>query len=168
MAKKIPTKNYVILFGIAILIICGCLAFYNVYNEVKDNNISTSPLSTHQILYEDLQNTTEEMNADTFLLVSYVQDEEVHNNEKSIRKMLNKKNLLDNVLYLDVTNYKDQDNFIDELNKTLKLEDKLKISKIPAVIYYKEGVPTTTIDSKDHLVNQGDFEHIIDMYQLAS
>ncbi|MDE5630507.1 MAG: hypothetical protein K2I70_02800, partial [Bacilli bacterium] len=107
MAKKIPTKNYVILVGIAILIICACFAFYNVYNEVKDNNISSSPLSTHQVLYEDLTETTMELNADTLLLVSYVQDEEVHNNEKSIRKMLNKKNLLDNLLYLDVTEYKD-------------------------------------------------------------
>lgn len=168
MAKKIPTKNYVILLGIAVLIVCGCLAFYNVYNEVKDNNISTSPLSTHEVLYTDLKDTTEEMNDDTFMLISYVQDEDVHNNEKAIRKMLNKKNLLDNVLYLDVTNYKDQEGFIDELNKTLKLEENLKITKIPAVIYYKEGVPTITLDSKDHLVNQGDFEHIIDMYQLAS
>lgn len=168
MAKKIPTKNYVILFGIAVLIVCGCLAFYNVYNEVKDNNISTSPLSTHEVLYTDLKDTTEEMNDDTFMLISYVQDEEVHNNEKAIRKMLNKKNLLDNVLYLDVTNYKDQEGFIDEINKTLKLEDNLKITKIPAVIYYKEGVPTIMLDSRDHLINQGDFEHIIDMYQLAS
>lgn len=168
MAKKIPTKNYVILFGIAVLIICACFAFYNVYNEVKDNNISSSPLSTHQVLYEDLTDTTVEMNADTLLLVSYVQDEEVHNNEKEIRKMLNKKNLLDNVLYLDVTEYKDRENFIEELNKTLKLEDKLKIDKIPAIIYYKDGIPTITIDSKNHLVNVGDFEHIIDMYQLAS
>ncbi len=168
MAKKIPTKNYVILVGIAILIICACFAFYNVYNEVKDNNISSSPLSTHQVLYEDLTDTTVEMNADTLLLVSYVQDEEVHNNEKAIRKMLNKKNLLDNVLYLDVTEYKEQENFIEELNKTLKLEDKLKIDKIPAIIYYKDGIPTITIDSKNHLVNVGDFEHVIDMYQLAS
>lgn len=168
MAKKIPTKNYVILVGIAILIVCACFAFYNVYNEVKDNNISSSPLSTHQVLYEDLKDTTVEMNADTLLLVSYVQDEEVHNNEKAIRKMLNKKNLLDNVLYLDVTEHKEQENFIDELNKTLKLEDKLKIDKIPAIIYYKDGIPTITIDSKNHLVNVGDFEHVIDMYQLAS
>ena len=168
MTKKIPTKNYVILVGIAILIVCACFAFYNVYNEVKDNNISSSPLSTHQVLYEDLKDTTVEMNADTLLLVSYVQDEEVHNNEKAIRKMLNKKNLLDNVLYLDVTEHKEQENFIDELNKTLKLEDKLKIDKIPAIIYYKDGIPTITIDSKNHLVNVGDFEHVIDMYQLAS
>ena len=168
MAKKIPTKNYVILVGIAILIICACFAFYNVYNEVKDNNISSSPLSTHQVLYEDLTDTTVEMNADTLLLVSYVQDEEVHNNEKAIRKMLNKKNLLDNVLYLDVTEHKEQENFIEELNKTLKLEDNLKIDKIPAIVYYKDGIPTITIDSKNHLVNVGDFEHVIDMYQLAS
>lgn len=168
MAKKIPTKNYVILVGISVLIICACFAFYNVYNEVKHNNISSSPLSTNQVLYEDLKDATVEMNADTFLLVSYVQDEEVHNNEKVIKKMLNKKSLLDNVLYLDVTEYKEKDDFIAELNKTLKLKDKLKIEKVPAVIYYKEGVPTVTIDSKDHLVNEGDFEHIIDMYQLAS
>ncbi len=73
MAKKIPTKNYVILVGIALLIICACFAFYNVYNEIKDDNISSSPLWTHQVLYEDLPDPTVEMNADTFLLISDVQ-----------------------------------------------------------------------------------------------
>ena len=87
MAKrKIPPINYVILFGIFVLVICACFAANNLYNVIRENRISTSPLATKQVLYEDLRNTTQEINADTFLVISYVQDDEVHENEVEIEK----------------------------------------------------------------------------------
>ncbi len=169
MARKtIPPKNYVILFGVIILIICACFASFNLYSIYKDNKISSSPLSKTEVGYDDLKNTTSEMNADAFLVISYLYDEEVHTNESQIRKLLNRKNLLDNVMYLDVTEYKNDTAFMKDLNKTLNLKDKLEIEKFPAVVYYKEGVPALMKDSKEHLLNADDFEQIIDMYQLAS
>lgn len=169
MAKRnIPSKNYVILFGIILLVICACFAFYNLYNIYQNNKISTSPLSTKEVLYEDLKNTTKEIDADTFLVISYVHDEKVYENEKDIKKYLNKNNLLNNVMYLNITDYMNDENFIEDLNKTLKLEEDLKITTFPAVVYYNEGIATYTIDSSNHILNQGDFEQIIDMYELAS
>lgn len=169
MAKKnIPSINYLILLGVIILIICACFASYNLYNIYKNSQINISPLATNEVLYEDLKSTTSEINADTFLLISYVEDEEVYANEKDIKKSLNKKNLLDNVIYLNITDYKDVPNFLNDLNKTLNLEGNLKVKKFPAIVFYKEGEPTTTIDSSDHLINSSDFEQIIDMYQLTS
>lgn len=169
MAKKdIPKKNYVILLSMVILIICACFAFYNLYNIYQENKLSVSPLSTKEVLYEDLKSTTIEMDADTFLVISYVQDEEVYNNELAIKKYLEKNNLIDNVTYLDVTSYRTEKNFLSELNSVLNLTDSLEIKSFPALVYFKEGVPVYKIDSTEHLINEGDFEQIVDMYELAS
>lgn len=169
MAKRnIPTKNYVILLGIIILIICACFASYNLYEYYKDSKVKTSPLAQNVVLYDDLKNTTVEINADTFLVISYLQDEKVHENENEIKKLLKKKNLIDNVMYLDITELKNEENFIDDINETLKLEKNLKITSFPAVVFYKEGLPAYTASSDAHLLNSGDFEHIIDMYELES
>lgn len=166
--NKIPSKNYLILFGIVVLVICACFASYNLYQVYQEYKISKSPLSTKQVLYEDLKNATKEIDADTFLVVSYVQDANVYKNEKEIKKSLTKRNLIDNVMYLDITNYKNDDSFVKEFNEVLKLKNNLKVEKFPALVYYKEGVATITIDSSDHLLDLGDFEQIIDMYELAS
>lgn len=166
--KKIPSKNYVILLGIIILVICACFAANNLYHAYKENKVRTSPLATKQVLYADLKNTTKEMNADTFLVISYLENESVHSSEKDIKKVLNKYNLLDNVIYLDITDYRNNQNFFEELNTTLNLTGNLQVKKFPAVVYYKEGIPTYMIDSKDHLLSSGDFEQLIEMYELAS
>ena len=166
--REIPKKNYIILLGVIILVFAVCLASYNLYNIYQENKIKTSPLSATEILYEDLKNTTLEINADTFLVISYVEDEAVHKNELEIKKMLEKKDLLDNLMYLNVTEYRLQEGFITELNTVLKLKDNLTIETLPAIVYYKDGEAVKTIDSKDGLLNVGNFQQLIDMYELAS
>lgn len=166
--RRIPPKNYIILFGIIVLVICACLAVNNIYVVLKENRISTSPLATNEVLYEDLKNATKDIDADTFLVISYVQDDKVYSKEKAIKKYMTKHNLFDNIMYLNITDYRNDSNFINDLNGVLKLKNKLAVKKFPAVVYYKEGVPTYTIDSTDHMLNAGDFEQIIDMYELAS
>lgn len=169
MTKRIiPVKNYVIAFGFVILIICGCFAFYNLYGIYQENKISVSPLSNKEILYVDLKNATEDIDADTFLFISYVEDKTVHDNEVEIKKYLNKRNLINNVIYLNATEYLNNENFINEINETLNLKNKNKIEVLPALIYYRDGNVAHSIDSKDHIINKGDFEHIVDMYELAS
>lgn len=169
MTKKIiPVKNYIITFGVVILIICGCLAFSNLYMIYQENRIGVSPLSNKEILYVDLKNATEDIDADTFLLISYVEDKIVHDNEVEIKKYLNKRNLINNVIYLNATEYLHDENFITEINQTLNLSSKNKIEVLPAIIYYRDGSVAYTIDSKNHIINKGDFEHIVDMYELAS
>lgn len=166
MKKKSKTKNYIILLGIIVLIISACLAFNNIYKAYQESVISTSPLASKEILYDDLKNTTTEFDADMLLVISYVYDDDLYKNELEIKKLLNKYDLYDNVTYLNITNYKDKENIIDDLNKKLKLENNMSISKFPAVIYYKDGEPSYMIDSKNHLLNSGDFKKIIDIYDL--
>lgn len=166
--QNIPTKNYLILFGVIIFVISACFATYNLYNIYQEHKIKTSPLATKEILYEDLKNATKEIDADTFLVISYTENEEVNQNEREIMKMLKKKDLIDNVMYLNVVDYMNEEGFIAELNKVIKLKDSLKIETLPAIVYYKDGQAVKTIDSKERLINVDDFEQLIDMYELAS
>lgn len=167
MARKlIPSRNYLILIGVVVLVITACFAFYNLFDIYHDNKSSISPLAKKEVLYEDLKETTKEMDADTFLVISFTQDEQVHNNENEIKKYLNKNNLIDNVMYLNVSEYMADANFIKDLNSTLNLEGNLEIRRFPALVYYKEGVPTYKVDSKDHILNKDDFIQLVDMYEL--
>lgn len=166
--RVIPRKNYLILLGVIVLVFTACLASYNLYNIYQENKIKNSPLSQTEILYEDLKNATVEINADTFLVISYVEDEQVYKNEIEIKNMLKKQDLLDNVMYLNVTEYMLEEGFIQELNTVLKLKDNLTIETLPAIVYYKDGEAVKTIDSKDGLLNVGNFQQLIDMYELAS
>ena len=166
--RYIPTKNYIIVLGLIVLILCACLAAFNIYKAFEENSIKTSPLSNNAVLYTDFKNSTKEINADTFLVISYTRDVKVNKNEKLIAKSLKKQNLLDNVLYLDVTDYRDIEDVPEVINNNLKLEDKLKVKKLPALVFYKDGVATKTVDSRNHLLTADDFDQIIDEYQLAS
>lgn len=167
--EKNYKKNYLVLSGLIILTLVICLAFYNIYNIIENKKISSSPLgtSTSTVLYKDLYNTTKDLDADTFLVISYTETDKIYNTEKNIKKFLKKKNLLDNVIYLDVTEERNSEGFIDEINTTLALNSE-KIKTLPAVVFYKDGVPMYVIDSTDHLLGTQDFEKLMDMYEIAS
>lgn len=169
MERVIPKRNYAILIGMIMLIICACFAFYNVYNIYQENSINTSPLSAKSVLYKDLKNATVDIGADSFLVISYTQDKNVYKNEKEIKKVLKKYDLIDNVMYLDITEGREEENFTEEINKRLKLTNTVyEIKEFPAVVYYKDNVVVTVRDSSGGLLNKNDFEQIIDMYDLAS
>lgn len=167
MAKKlIPPRNYLILIGVIVLVVSACFAFYNLFHIYKENSNKTSPLSNKEVLYVDLKETTKELDADTFLVISFTSDSQVHFNENEIKKYLKNNNLIDNVMYLNVSELMTEPRFLQELNATLGLNDKLEIKKFPALVYFKEGIPTFMVDSKEHLLNKDDFAQIVDMYEL--
>ena len=86
MKRKIPTKNYLILFGIVLLVISACFASYNLYNIYQENKIKTSPLAIKEILYEDLKNATKEIDADTIPLFKAVKKEDTNIFKPASRK----------------------------------------------------------------------------------
>ena len=63
--------------------------------------------------------------------------------EKTFRKY----ELLDNIIYVNVTEAMEEDSFYDDLNNTLKLEDNNKVTAVPTIIYFKEGTVKSVIKS---------------------
>lgn len=167
--RNVPTKNYIIVVGLVILILCACFATFAIVRAIEENNLKTSPLASNkEVLYTDFKNSTKEMDADTFLVISYTRDKNVYKNEKAIKKALLKHNLLNNVTYLDVTENRDTEDVVSVINKQLKLDKELEVKVLPALIFYKDGKAIKTVDSKDSLLNADAFEQIIDEHELAS
>ena len=162
--KTIPTRNYLIVIGMIVLIITACFAVFNLYNIYQENKITKSVLSKNAVKFEDLSEITKEMSADTFLIIGYTKNSKIYQNEKEIKQLLNKNNLLDNVLYLDATDKMVEENFVDELNNTLGLKDENKIKSIPALVFYSKNEVTYV---KSESVTKDDIAQIIDMYNLA-
>ena len=78
---------------------------------------------------------------------------------EDIKKIISKYDLRDNVIYID---YTDRENEINELNKILKSE----IKTIPALIYFKDGDYVKTVDSSETFLNSGEFQKILDEYEV--
>ena len=137
--KKNRIKNhYILILGICVLIGCAIFSTISVFNKVEKDDVNKSPLATNEILYTDIKNALKEINADTFLVISYTGDIQVHKNEKEIEKYLKKINLLDNFNSILNIIY---ENIILCLILTLftliiKVDTKNIISSILVIIFY--------------------------------
>lgn len=171
--RYVPLKNYVI----SIVIICGIvlLTWYGFawYNVFKENKIATSYLVKEKIISNEIKSLNEvedifsEAPASYYVYVSYTGSEEIYNMEKEIKDLIVDYNLNDSIYYLNVTSIKDEKDAIDQVNRALKLEDK-KISKLPTIIYYKDGVALDIITRNDNnIMNAGDFQKLLDVNNIA-
>ena len=170
MNRKIPTRNYIILFGLVILVVSVCMALSHLYILIENNKIQVSPLAStsNEITLDDLKKTKVELPADVFIIIGYTKDITMNKHEREIAKVLNKNNLMDSIYYIDAYDYREDKEYVNELNSVLKIEGKKQIKKIPAIIYISNGEIAYTIDSSEKLINAGDIQKIIDMYEIAS
>ena len=167
--KKNRIKNhYILILGICVLIGCAIFSAISVFNKVEKDDVNKSPLATNEILYTDIKNALKEINADTFLVISYTGDIQVHKNEKEIEKYLKNINLLDNVMYLHMKEYVNDALYLDNLNKVLKLKGNSEIHSLPAVVFYKNGVVEYVRNSKKGCLEKNAFKNYIDQNGLAS
>lgn len=163
MKKSKRKKNYFIKIGIGVLVVCVIASICNILFRNKEiDSIMISPLGTNQILYKDMKNTIKEIPADTFLVISYTGDLEVHNIEKEISEYLSEVNYLDSVYYLDMKNYLEEEDFYKNLNSNLGLKKNNKIEELPAVIFYRNGTPLKVLDSKEQDLCAADFKNYIE------
>ena len=169
MKKKAKFKNhYILILGICVLVVCAIFSAINVFNKIDKDDVNKSPLATNEILYTDIKNALKEINADTFLVVSYTGDIQIHKNEKEIEKYLKKVNLLDNVMYLDMKNYINEENCLSNLNKALNLKNDNILTSIPAVVFYKNGTVETVSNSQNGTLGKDIFKNYIEQNGLAS
>ena len=168
--RYIPTKNYIIAFGVVIgilLLVCYCFAWYNVYKEDK---VSTSYLIKNNIISNEIKDLNEivdvfsEAPDEYYVYVSYTGDEEIFAMEKELAKIIKKYNIADQFYYLNVTGIKDNSDYVNDINRALSLRNE-KIIRIPTIIYYKDGevVKDGIVSRKDNkMMTSADFQKILD------
>lgn len=142
-------KNYIIL--IVIFILCWGLTlylceWYKVYNDYeKQTPVIRGTLS--EITYEDLDHYVVDVpSIIVYICTSY--DDNCRNFEKNFKKYVNKNDLNDSIVYLNITNI-DKQQFINDFNNKYNYKGKLT-GNYPAFVSFKDGKINSVLQATDN------------------
>ena len=149
--RVVPKKNYFYLLLMIIGVVVLTFVIFGINDKYQNKKLESSYLSgyVNQISVEEIDNILAEPNSDMFVLITKTGDDNVYNFENDLKKIIKKKDLRDNFIFID---YSDNDNY-DVINKKFKSN----IKRVPAIIYIKNGEFVKNIDSSEHMLNVGDF-----------
>lgn len=159
--RVVPKKNYLYLLLMIVLVIFVTFFIFEMNEKYQERKLETSYLSGYvsEVNVSDLNNILTEPSSELFILVTKTGSEEVYKLENNLKKVINNHDLRDNFIYID---YTDKEDNIKELNEIVGGD----INKIPAIVYYKNGEYVKTIDSSSVLLDSGEFEKLLDEYEV--
>ena len=151
-------RNYLKLIIIIIVTVILTISFSNLYKNYEKNKLNDGYISKYVsiINYNELTSALTEINSDTLLYISFVNNKGVYNLEKKIKKILKTNDLEDNFFFVDATNYIDNESKLN--NEDLVL---------PAILYYKDGAFMDHIDSKNGMIDISKFELLLERNELG-
>ena len=165
--REVPVKNYYVVFIVCALVIIAAFyirSFYLSYQASKVNNSVFYDKSINQMNTDDVEFALEEVN-EAILYVSYFDYPKVYNIEKKLYRTLEKKKLIDKVIYWNVTDIKDSNEYIRILkNKYPVVADKINAS--PLIIYIKDGEALDAIDSSNDLISVEELNELLSKYGI--
>ena len=165
--KTIPLKNYiyvVIMFFIVVLIVLGLRAWYRNYKEYK----LQIPVIEGQIQQIDIEELNEYIieHDDFFMYIGTVSNKNCRAIEKDLVKVLTKRNIKDETIYLNMSNIS---------NDKKKLNDKLKSlgfdyndAEYPMFLIVNGKKITSIVYRKDSKINIGNIEQLLDESEIGA
>ena len=163
--KKIPAKNYVIIIIVSILVVVITLYVRSFYLNYQANNMNTSIFeskSINQINIDDIDYAVNET-TDGIIFVSYNGEGMISMMEKRLYKEIEKNNLNDKILYLNITENKEL------YLKTLKNKFPIfaaNIKKAPMLMYIKNGECVEVIDSSSEMISFRTLNSLLSKYEI--
>lgn len=163
--KQIPKKNYFIVFVVSILVIITTLYIRSFYLNYQANNSDSSIFYDKKINQIDINDIDYAVNetTDAIMFVSYNGNKSISNMERNLYWDIERKNLNDKILYLNVTEYKDT--YIDILKEKF-YDIKKEINKAPMLIYIKDGKCVEAFDSSKELINYKTLDTLLSKYGI--
>ncbi len=143
--REIPIKNYFVVLAVSIVVIILTLyarAFYLNYQESKMNTSYFLDKKVNQITTKDLDYTLTEYR-DAILYVGYTGSNSIYKMEKKIYKELEKNNLIDIVIYYNITDI--MDSYMSILKNKFP---NANIKEAPLIIIIKEGKAVEVLNSE--------------------
>ena len=132
--RKISSKNYVIL--VIVLVSTVLLGFY-LFNSFKESDVNTSLMDNYikLINYTEIKDYVTE-NRDVVIYSSVLKDKKIRNFEKNFRHVINKYELEDQIVYLNLTDLTLEERV--DLSNTYNLDGKT-IVDVPCLLIFKDG-----------------------------
>ena len=166
--KKIPTKNYIIL-GLLTLVVIILTIYINAWIKTyKENKISISPFKEviEEVNINEIGITFSEMN-EVILYVGYTNDKTIYEMEEKLIKYIKNHNLVDKFIYVDATDYKENKEYINILKTTFEnVQDEIK--EVPILIYVKNGKAEEVINSENKKITTYNIAELVEKHNLEN
>ncbi|MBQ3021445.1 MAG: hypothetical protein IJD92_04415 [Bacilli bacterium] len=158
--RVVPKKNYVILLFMITIIVILTFIIFDLNSKYTSSKLESSYLSGYipEITLNEVNNVLSEPESEMFILITETNNKDVYNFENGLKKVIKKYDLVNNFIYID---YLKNNN----LNKINLLFDS-NIKAVPAIIYLKDGKFVKNIDSSESFLNAGEFEKLLEEYEL--
>jgi replicative DNA helicase len=160
--KRKPAKNYYTVLIVSVLVVVFTLVFRSIYLKyVESLNVSLfQDKSVNQINTEDFDFALTEV-SEAILYVSYSGNKEITSIDRKVYKLLERKNLIDKVIYWDITDLYNSGSYLSTLrNKFPEVSDNISIA--PLIIYIKDGKAVDVISSEFSLIDTDMVKDMID------
>ncbi len=165
--KEIPSKNYIIVIIVTILVVLLMIFIRSFYLNYKSSKLSESIFSSQtvkQIHMDDFDFAIREV-PDSILYVSYTGSNEIYSMEKKLYKELENNNLLDKIIYLDITKYTKGNKYINILkNKFPNIDN--EINSAPMFIYIKDGAAVEAMSSEIKMIDYKTLNRLVNKYEI--
>ena len=148
--KEIPLKNYILLSIVLILTIVVVIYFFLWKNTYEKSKLQTPILDDYLLVinYNELNNYLVE-NKDAIIYVSKLNDENIRLFENKFKNIINKNNLNNKILYLDLTEELKENNIVKEINKKYGKE----MTEVPTIVIIKDGKISSSYNIKENKYN---------------
>ena len=148
--KEIPLKNYILLSIVLILTIVVVIYFFLWKNTYEKSKLQTPILDDYLLVinYNELNNYLVE-NKDAIIYVSKLNDESIRLFENKFKNIINKNNLNNKILYLDITEELKENNIVKEINKKYGKE----MTEVPTIVIIKDGKISSSYNIKENKYN---------------
>ena len=167
--KEYTTKDIIIACLIIIIVILLGIYIFKVTSNRNKGKIENSYLlstGTVRLVIDDLDDvsqTLSEAPTEYFVLITYTNDEATYNLENGLKKIIDDYKLNTSFFYLNIKDYMNDDDYLQKLNTTFNTD---KITKVPIILYYKNGTLIDTVKRDDNnVINAGDFQRLLDIYE---
>lgn len=148
--KEIPLKNYILLSIVLILTIVVVIYFFLWKNTYEKSKLQTPILDDYLLVinYNELNNYLVE-NKDAIIYVSKLNDESIRLFENKFKNIINKNNLNNKILYLDLTEELKETNIVKKINKKYGKE----MTEVPTIVIIKDGKISSSYNIKENKYN---------------
>ena len=148
--KEIPLKNYILLSIVLILTIVVVIYFFLWKNTYEKSKLQTPILDDYLLVinYNELNNYLVE-NKDAIIYISKLNNENIRLFENKFKNIINKNNLNNKILYLDITEELKENNIVKKINKKYGKE----MTEVPTIVIIKDGKISSSYNIKENKYN---------------
>ena len=165
--KKIPLKNYILVFVILLLVVSLSLYACSWSETIRKYNTTKSVLSDtiNKIELETLESYMTD-NSDFIMYISDSSNTDIRNFEKKLKKYIKDNSLNSDIIYIDINDYDRKQVLQTVLSYSVEEYSKLKKIPVPNMLMFENGKIVDILYVTSATINRNDAVKFIEKGNL--